>query len=357
MRRISIGCSVLGLLLALALPGPAAAFEPFRPLPERPPIPEGNPQLPARVALGRTLWFDPRLSVDASVSCNSCHDLLAGGTTPRSTAVGAMGRRGRRNPPTVWNAAFQTALGWDARYRSLEHLAQAHFLDPTVMGWADPGGLEARLRAIPGYRKAFRRAFGGAQPVTARHAAMALAAFQRTLVTPDSPFDRYLRGERQALDERARRGMERFVEAGCAACHFGVLLAGPVPGLALQPGQGFYELFPNFPGSPYDALYRLQDDPGRYARTREPSHKGMWRLPTLRNVALTAPYFHNGSVWSLAEAVRVMGRTELGRELSAQEVEELTAFLRSLTGRLPAIQPPRLPPLPPEGALPGLPGG
>jgi len=356
IRRLA---ALFGAMGAVALPAaaPAAAFQPFKPLPEQPPVPGDNPQLPERVELGRILWFDPRLSVDASVSCNSCHDLLAGGTTPRSTATGALGRRGHRNPPTVWNAAFQTAYGWDARYRSLEHVAQAHFLDPTVMGWADASGLEARLRAVPGYREAFRRAFGGPEPVTAANAARALAAFQRTLVTPDSPFDRYLKGEEEALDEAARRGLERFVESGCAACHFGVLLAGPVPGLALRPGQGFYELFPNFPGSRYDALYRLQDDPGRYARTREPSHKGMWRLPTLRNVALTAPYFHNGSVWSLAEAVRVMGRAELGRELTEEEVRDLVAFLKSLTGRLPQVEAPRLPPLPPEGAPPGLPGG
>ena len=188
-----------------------------------------------------------------------------------------------------------------------------------------------------------RAAFAGENPVTYQNIARAIASFERTLVTPDSDFDRYLNGKQSALTAAQQRGFTTFKETGCAACHFWVNLAGPQPGLQLRAGEGFWELFPNFVGSRYDAQYNLLDDLGRYEVTGEENHKRMWRLPTLRNIAVTAPYFHNGSVATLDEAVRVMATTQLGKELTVQQVNDIVAFLGSLTGRFPEITLPRIP--------------
>ena len=166
------------------------------------------------------------------------------------------------------------------------------------------------------------------------------------MITPDSDFDRYIRGDKTALSTQARRGLEDFRKVGCMSCHFGVNFSGPAPGPYLKMGDGFYELFPNFADNPYVAQYKLSDDIGRYAFSHDPGEKHMFRLPTLRNIALTAPYFHNGSVTTLSEAVRVMERTELNLPLTDQETQDIIAFLDSLTGRFPAQTMPQLPPTP-----------
>jgi cytochrome c peroxidase len=269
---------------------------------------------------------------------------MAGGQDDRPLSTGAVGKSGERNAPTVWNAAFQTVLYWDGRARSLEEQLHSHFLDDTVMAMPDGETVRMRLAKIPGYRAGFDKAFGNDEPPSFDTAIRAIAAYIRTLVTPDSDFDRYIRGDKQALSPQARRGLDRFRDIGCMSCHFGVNFAGPAPGPYLKMGDGFYELFPNYLGSRYDALYKLADDVGRYAFSRDPGEKHMFRLPTLRNIALTAPYFHNGSVSTLSEAVRVMARTELDVTLGDQETQDIVAFLDGLTGRFPSQSMPRLPP-------------
>jgi cytochrome c peroxidase len=333
-RRVHAGAAALLALLLWA--ASAQAFEPFSPLPAMPPEPAGNPMTPEKVALGRQLFFDPRLSVGGTLSCNSCHDLQRGGSDQLPVSTGARGIAATRNTPTLWNSAYQTAYFWDGRAASLEDAIAEHILSPAIMGQPDERAAIDPLRKIAPYRRQFRAAFGGWRPESYRNAVRALAAYVRTLVTPDGPFDRYLAGDATALPESARRGMRLFVDKGCAACHFWVNFAGPVPGLVIPMGEGFYELFPTYLGSRYDAEYDLLgEDMGRYHIDGREDHRYLWRVPTLRNVALTMPYFHNGSVATLEEAVRVMAKTQFDVEVSDDEVADIVSFLQSLTGRFP----------------------
>ena len=214
------------------------------------------------------------------------------------------------------------------------------------MGMPDEASVTNRISSIPGYREQFKRVFHRNDALNYDNIARAIAAYIRTLVTPNSAFDRYLEGDKNAVSKAVLRGHHEFIEIGCASCHFWVNFSGPVPGLAFQMGEGFYELFPNFVGSKYDKMSRLKEDLGRYLVTKEAIHKRMWRVPTLRNVAVTAPYFHNGSVGTLEEAVQVMVKTQLDKELTAQQVSDIISFLNSLTGRFPEQTMPRLPALP-----------
>ena len=324
----------------------------FQPLPAQPPIPADNPQSPDKIALGKQLFFDPRLSITGTLSCNSCHNLAAGGEDGRAQPVGVYGRKGRRSTLTLWNAAYHTVYNWDGSARTLEAQAANHLLDPKVMGMPDAQQVVQRIRAIPAYERQFEAVFG--EPgVSFVNINRALASFLRTLVTPDSPFDRYLRGDKQAISVQAQRGFQAFIERRCASCHFWVNLAGPNPGLALEQGQGFYELFPNHPGTDYEERYRLADDIGRYDYSQDETDRRMWRVPSLRNIAITAPYFHNGAVKTLDEAVRVMAKTQVQQVLTEAEVADIVAFLQTLTGEFPAIELPRLPETPGHTAVAG----
>lgn len=331
---------IAALLLIFA--AAARAFEPFQPLPATPPIPADNPQTEAKVALGRLLYFDPRLSFTGTLSCNSCHDLFSGGDDGQPVSTGALGEKGRRSAPTLWNVAFQTIYFWDGRAPSLEAAIEEQLFSRTEMAMPNEATLVARVRAIAAYRARFAEVFGDSG-VTAQRIARALASYIRTLVTPGGPFDRYLQGDEQAVSAAALRGFKTFVETGCASCHFWVNFSGPVPGLALEMGQGFYELFPNFVGTAYDEKYRLLEDLGRFLVTGDPGHTYMWRVPSLRNVTETAPYFHNGSVATLEEAVRVMAKTQLDKELEAAQLADIVAFLETLTGEFPEVAVPPLP--------------
>jgi cytochrome c peroxidase len=307
------------------------AYEPLHALPEAPPITSDNPLTAEKVALGRQLYFDTRLSFNNTISCNTCHNLKTGGVDHRPLSPGALGKPGRRSTPTVLNAAYQSVQFWDGRAESLEAAVKDHLFDPTVMAMSDEQKVVEAVRRMPGYRKQFIKAFGTRDAVTLDNIAKVIASFVRTLVTPDSAFDRYVRGDKQALSEQAVRGMEEFKSAGCVACHFGDNFSGP----PVPMGEGFYELFPNYLGSEYDQKYNLvTDDLGRYEATKDPIHKRLFHVPTLRNVALTAPYFHTGTVPTLDEAVRVMAMTQLRKELSDQQVRDIVAFLNSLTGRI-----------------------
>lgn len=315
----------------------------MEPLPEKPPIPENNPMTPEKVQLGKQLYFDPRLSKDGTVSCNSCHNLMASGTDNRPVSVGVDAQKGGRSAPTVWNAAFLTRQFWDGRAATLEDQAKGPILNPIEMGMPDPETAVKRIKSIPGYVEQFEKIFGNKEPVTYDNIAKAIATFERTLITPNSPFDRFMKGDEKAISTSAKRGMQLVESIGCTSCHTGANFAGPSN---LSMGEGFFQKFPTYPGSQYEKDYQLTADLGLYSVTKQEDDKHMWRVPTWRNVALTAPYFHNGSVATLDEAVRVMAKTQLNKNLKDKDVTDIVAFLNSLTGEFPKISMPRLPETP-----------
>jgi cytochrome c peroxidase len=342
LRRLL--ASVLGM--SLTLPGLAADWQA---LPDKVPSPADNPSSAAKIELGKALYFDPRLSEHGTLSCNSCHNLMAAGDDNRPNSIGMHDARGGRSAPTVWNAAFYSVQFWDGRAATLEDQAKGPVVNPVEMGMGTLDTAIGRLQKIPGYQTQFAAAFPGeASPVTADNVAKAIAAFERTLITPNSPYDRYVKGDKTALDEQQVRGMESFAGLGCTSCHSGANFSGPT----LPVGTGFFMKFPTFPGSDYDAKYELLNDDGRFAVTAQESDRHLFRVPTLRNIALTAPYFHTGTVPTLDLAVRVMGKTQLDKELSDEQVADLVAFLNALSGEFPRMTLPRLPPTPNMSVIP-----
>ena len=341
MRRTSI----LGLLMTstlLAAAGTASAAGPWQALPDVAPAPADNPTTPAKVELGKMLYFDPRLSSTGTISCFSCHNVMEGGDDHRPTSIGVHGHVGGRNAPTVWNAAFLSSQFWDGRAAQLEDQAKGPPANPIEMGMANLDAVVGRIRGIPGYQPYFERAFGAGDQITLNNAAKAIAAYERTLITPNSAYDKYAKGDTKALTEQQARGLATFADVGCTSCHQGATFAGP----ALPMGTGFFMKFPTFPDSPYVAKYDFLSDTGRYSATRNDADRNVWRVPTLRNLVYTAPYFHNGLVHTIEEAVRVMASTQLNKTLEAGQVADITAFLHSLTGPFPDQQMPRLPPTP-----------
>ncbi len=336
MKSLRILAVAIASAAVMAL-GTQASAQVFQVLPDTPPIPANNPMTPEKIELGKQLYFDPRLSSSGTVSCNTCHNVMAGGTDNRSTSVGIEGQVGGRKSPTVWNAAFMTAQFWDGRAPTLEEQAKGPPLNPIEMGMQSEEQVVERLKAIPGYREQFEEVFGA---VTFDNMAMAIAAYERTLLTPNSPFDRFLKGDESAISEQAKRGMSLVEEVGCVACHQGVIFAGPT----LPMGTGFFQRFPTFTNNDYVEKYDLKSDLGRFEVTGKEEDKHMFKVQTWRNVALTAPYFHNGSVWTLDEAVRVMAATQLDMTLSDGQVNDIVAFLESLTGEFPQQTMPILPP-------------
>ena len=330
------------LVSCAVLVGPISAYGQWQALPEQAPAPADNPTTAEKVELGKMLYFDPRLSSNGTVSCFSCHNVMEGGDDHRPTSIGIHGQAGGRNAPTVWNAAFLSAQFWDGRAATLEDQAKGPPANPIEMGMANLDATIDRIRKIPGYKPYFDEAFGVGDSVTIDNAARAIAAYERTLITPNSPYDRYVKGDKTALTEQQVRGMETFANTGCIACHSGANFAGP----ALPVGQGFFQKFPLFTDNDFVAKYKLMDDIGRMQVTKESADKNLWRVQTLRNLVYTAPYMHNGSVKSLDEAVRVMAKSQLNRELEQQQIEDIVAFLQGLTGEFPEQKMPRLPPTP-----------
>jgi len=332
----------VGLAAALTVFSQAAGAAQWEALPEMAPASADNPTTRAKVELGKMLYFDPRLSSTGTVSCFSCHNVMEGGDDHRPTSIGVHGQVGERNAPTVWNAAFHSAQFWDGRAPTLEEQAKGPPVNPIEMGMADLDITVQRIRDIPGYKVYFDEAFGEGDNITINNAVKAIAAYERTLITPGSPYDRYVNGVKSALTEQQLQGMRTFAATGCLACHSGPAFNGP----ALPPGQGFFQKFPIFTDNEYVEKYRLLEDEGRFVATGEESDKHLWRVPSLRNLPNTAPYFHNGSVKTLPEAVRVMAKTQLNKELSDTEVADIVAFLEALDGPYPDQLMPRLPPTP-----------
>lgn len=311
----------------------------FKALPTKVPTPADNPMTPAKVELGKMLYFDPRLSMDGTVSCNSCHNVMSHGGDGRPVGVGVHGQRGGRGSPTVWNSAFQTVQFWDGRAASLEDQAKGPLINSVEMGMTSHDLVIDRIKKIPGYVEAFKKVFPKDKGITIDHVAKAIATYERTLITPNSPFDKYIRGNKKALTVQQIRGMKLVEEIGCTACHSGDNFSGE----GFKMGEGHYQPFPQVPGSKYDKQYDLVSDLGRYDVTKKAEDKNHWRVPTWRNIAITAPYFHNGKVKTLDEAVRVMAKTQLDLDLKENQVADIVAFLASLTGEFPKQTMPQLP--------------
>lgn len=311
----------------------------FKALPDKAPEPADNPSTKQKLELGKMLFFDPRLSKDGTVSCNSCHNVMFHGGDGRPVGVGVHGQRGGRGSPTVWNSAFQTVQFWDGRAATLEEQAMGPLVNDVEMGMGSHAYVVERLNKIPGYMASFKAAFPkDKEPITINNVAKAIAVYERTLITPNAPFDKYMKGNKKAMTPQQIRGMKLVDEIGCTACHTGVNFSGEE-----KMGVGNYKPFPQVPGSKFDKMYELTKDLGRYEVTKNPEDKNHWRVPTWRNVAITAPYFHNGQVKTLDEAVRVMAKTQLDADLTDTQVEDIVAFLNALTGEFPVQTMPRIP--------------
>lgn len=284
-----------------------------------PPLPPARQQNPALVALGDRLFHDPVLSGDGSLSCATCHNLDAGGVDGLETSTGIRDQKGPINAPTVYNAAFSRRQFWDGRAADLEEQAGGPVTNPVEMGgnWPD---IIAALKANPTYVEAFAKVY--ADGITQKGVQQAIAAFEKTLITTDSPYDAYLLGDENALDEQAKRGLALFEKLGCPKCH-----AGPSLGGQSFEYMGLKQDYFAKRGHPTEA------DLGRYNFSKREADRHKFKVPTLRNIAQTAPYFHDGSVSSLPEAVRVMAQVQLGVTLTDEQTNELVAFLNALTGK------------------------
>lgn len=312
----------------------AMAFDYFQVLPDKPLEPSNNPVTAEKAELGKRLFFDVALSKSNNFSCNHCHNVYGGGDDDQAFSIGYNSQTTLRSAPALWNIGLQTVLYWDGRSTSLEEQTKDHLLDKAIMAISKQELLQ-RLKDL-GYQNDFKKAFG-TDSITLSRVANAIASFERALMAPNSPFDRYLKGNKNAMSEMAIKGMKAFNESGCLACHFGVNFAGPAPGPAMGLGDGFYELFPTKRGSIYEQRLNLLVDKGRYEFTKRDDDTYMWRVPPLRNIALSAPYFHNGSATTLEEAIRAMGKAQFDFDLSDETVQQIAAFLRTLTGETPKI--------------------
>jgi cytochrome c peroxidase len=299
---------------------PAQSTEAVSPIQEPiAPLPLSVEHNPAKVALGEQLFRDVRLSHDNALSCATCHQFEQGGDDGEPRSKTAAGTLLNRNAPTVFNVAFNSSFNWDGGMPSLEAQAEQVLLNPKVMNSTWPE-LLGKLRADPDYVAAFNAIYPeGLHP---RTIVDALVSFERSLVTPDGRFDRYLRGERQALSEEELKGYELFKEYGCASCHQGINVGG-----------NLFQKFGVFsdPDAPPDPAKQI--DLGRFEVTSAARDREVFRVPSLRNVALTAPYFHDGRARTLEKAVDTMARVQLGRRLRSNEIDLIVQFLHSLTGK------------------------
>lgn len=306
------------------------AYYMFEPIPLSPPDLGDNVITRTRVDLGSMLFFDPRMSSSGLFSCQSCHNVGMGGVDGLETSIGHGWQKGPRNAPTVLNAVFNIAQFWDGRAPDLEQQAKGPVQAGVEMN-NTPTQVVQTLMSMPEYVEAFKAAFPGEdEPVTFDNFARAIESFEATLITPNSRFDQWLQGADGVLNEQELRGLQAFMDEGCSACHSGVNFGG----------QDYYPFgVSERPGA--DVL--PEGDRGRFAVTETASDDYVFRAGPLRNIELTAPYFHSGSVWSLEEAVAIMSASQLGSELDETEVADIAAFLRTLTGEQPQVVHPTLP--------------
>ncbi|UJR84829.1 cytochrome-c peroxidase [Sandaracinus amylolyticus] len=328
VAALAIGCGSSSESAEQPAPAPQAATTAI-PEPAPPQALGGIQALPEarferrEALLGRALFHDPRLSGDGSVACVTCHQLEHGGAEPRRTSIGIGGQVGPINSPPVLNAALNFVQFWDGRAPDLETQCAGPITNPLEMGSSWDRVLSV-LQNDPTYAAEFAAVFGGERPISQENVQSAIAEYERMLITPGR-FDRFVRGDAGALTEDERRGYALFVSVGCTACHTGANLGG-----TMYQRMGLVRDYFQDVGRP------LTDaDMGCYNVTHDEADRHRFKVPTLRNVALTAPYLHDGSQATLPEVVRVMGRYQLGRELSDEQVRLIVAFLGSLSGEVP----------------------
>jgi cytochrome c peroxidase len=286
-----------------------------------------NPLSDEKIALGRMLYYEPRLSKNQDVSCNTCHLLDKYGVDGKKVSTGHAQQQGTRNSPTVYNSAGYFALMWDGRFPNVEEQAKGPLTNPVEMA-TTPKRVEQTLRSIPEYVQAFATAFpGDKQPVTYENTTKAIGAFERKLFTP-SRWEKFLAGDKSALTGAEKAGFNTFVETGCPTCHF-----GPYVGATMFQKLGLVKAWPT------------TRDRGRFEQTQKNEDYMVFRVPSLRNVAMTGPYLHDGSLTELHEVVRMMARHQIGKDLSDPQIDSIIAWLGALTGELPKdyVQKPELP--------------
>lgn len=331
MHRILLATTALGLFAAPLAADELrdTALDYFVPLPSTLMAPKDNTITPEKIDLGKALFFDPRMSASGVFSCNSCHNLATGGDDNMPVSIGHGWQTGPRNSPTVLNSVFNVAQFWDGRAEDLKAQAKGPVQAGVEMA-NTPENVVATLNSMPQYIDWFKGAFPDvADPVTFDNFAKAIEAYEVTLTTP-APFDAFLNGNIDALNADEKEGLQLFMDNGCVACHNGVNVGGhdyyPF-GLIEKPGA---DILP-------------EGDVGRYAVTETADDEYVFRASPLRNIELTAPYFHSGVVWGLKEAVQVMSISQLGAEMNDQEIDKIVAFLGSLTGEMPEVVYPVLP--------------
>ena len=300
---------------------------------------KANPLTPEKIDLGRMLYYETRLSKSQQFSCNSCHMLDKFGVDNEPTSEGHKNQRGDRNSPTTYNAASHFVQFWDGRAATVEEQAKGPVLNPVEMAMPDEKYVLRVLNSIPGYVEAFKKAYPDQKdPVTYDNMANAIGAFERKLVTP-ARWDQFLKGDKTALTPEEKAGFNKFVDAGCAACHMGAYAGG-----TLYQKLGVVKPWPD------------KTDLGRAKVTKNQGDEMMFKVPSLRNIEKTGPYFHDGKVATLEEAIKLMAEYELGKQLVDADVKSIAAWLRSLTGTIPAdyIKPPALPPSGPKTPKPDL---
>jgi len=288
----------------------------FAVLPDK--MPGSENDTPERIALGKKLYFDANLSVDGSQSCNRCHDITDGnaGVDNLSVSPGALGEDGTRNSPTVLNAGFQFVQFWDGREPDLKAQAGGPVLNPVEMAMPSKEAVEVKLQNLPEYQEDFKVAFPGTkQPISFDNITEAIAAFERTLITHDR-FDDFLRGDLTALSEAEVKGLDLFISTGCITCHTGPLLGGN-----MYQKMGLVK------------AYEDTVDTGRHMVTKNEADKFMFKVPTLRNIALTDPYFHDGAEESLKNAIKRMADIQLAKELTNLQTLQIEKFLNALTDK------------------------
>jgi cytochrome c peroxidase len=312
----------------------------FKPIPKTPPAIDHNPVTPEKIALGAMLYFDPRLSRSGLISCNTCHNLGLGGADFQETSIGHKWQKGGRNSPTVLNSVFNMAQFWDGRATDLMQQAKGPVQASVEMS-NTPEQVVKTLESMPGYVSAFKKAFSAEKtPLTFDTMAKAIEAFEATLLTPDSRFDKFLKGDEKALTAREKDGLQLFMNKGCASCHGGINMGG----------TGYF---------PFGVVEKPKaditaGDTGRFKLTGSESDQYVFKSPSLRNIELTTPYFHSGKVWCLKEAVGIMSAAQLGIKLSQEEIEKIADFLKTTTGVQPKVEYPILPAPTKDTPLPKL---
>ncbi|HUL22159.1 MAG TPA: cytochrome c peroxidase [Thermodesulfobacteriota bacterium] len=304
----------------------------FGPLPQVM-LSEKNPVTPEKVKLGKTLFYETRISVDGTVSCAKCHPVALYAADGLRKSIGNNCKVNPRNAPTLFNAAGQISAHWIGNRTDVEDQAKQSVIGPPSFGMPSYEAVESKLKGIKGYVDLFKEAFPDeSNPVTVDNFAKAVGSFERTLVTP-SRFDLFLKGDITALREQEKRGLKTYIQAGCIMCH-----SGPYAGGQTYQKFGIFEPYWNYTKS------ELVDE-GRYIVTKNEADKYFFKVPIHRNVAKTAPYFHDGSVDKLEDAVWIMGKIQLGKDLNKAQVEEIVTFLKFLTGKIPedALKVPLLP--------------